>query len=85
MTGPADASLWVAIVPLIAILPAILCMIDIVRHPNTRGLTPQAWLAMCAFGNLFGSEVRPERKTLVPHQASFVPVATLSRSTLVVT
>lgn len=54
MTEPGDASPWVAIVPLIAILPAILCMIDIVRHPNTRSLTPQAWLAMCAFGNIFG-------------------------------
>ncbi|MFE7859293.1 PLDc N-terminal domain-containing protein [Streptomyces sp. NPDC057403] len=54
MTGPADANPWLAIVPLIAILPALLCMIDIVRHPNTRSLTPQAWLAMCAFGNIFG-------------------------------
>lgn len=54
MTGPADASPWVAIVPLIAILPAILCMVDIVRHPNTRSLPPQAWLAMCAFGNVLG-------------------------------
>ncbi|MEU8934371.1 PLDc N-terminal domain-containing protein [Streptomyces sp. NPDC048409] len=54
MTGPADANPWAAIAPLIAILPAILCMIDIVRHPNTRSLTPQAWLAMCAFGNVFG-------------------------------
>ncbi|MEW2161330.1 PLDc N-terminal domain-containing protein [Streptomyces sp. NPDC007189] len=54
MTGPADVSPWAAIVPLIAILPAILCMIDIARHPNTRSLTPQAWLAVCAFGNIFG-------------------------------
>ncbi|MFD0132619.1 PLD nuclease N-terminal domain-containing protein [Streptomyces sp. NPDC002387] len=29
-------------------------MIDIVRHPDTRSLTPQAWLAICAFGNVFG-------------------------------
>ncbi|MEV6796641.1 PLD nuclease N-terminal domain-containing protein [Streptomyces sp. NPDC051320] len=29
-------------------------MVDIVRHPDTRGLTPQAWLAICAFGNVFG-------------------------------
>jgi hypothetical protein len=54
MTGSADASPWVTIVPLIAILPAILCMLDIVRNPNTRSLTPQAWLAICAFGNVFG-------------------------------
>ncbi|MEU1274322.1 PLD nuclease N-terminal domain-containing protein [Streptomyces sp. NPDC005799] len=45
---------WVAIGPLIALVPAILCMIDVARHPNTRNLTPQAWLAICAFGNLFG-------------------------------
>ncbi|MGW0089200.1 PLD nuclease N-terminal domain-containing protein [Streptomyces sp. NPDC003328] len=29
-------------------------MIDIVRHPDTRSLTPRAWLAICAFGNVFG-------------------------------
>ncbi len=40
--------------PLIALVPAVLCMIDIVRHPDTRSLTPQAWLAICAFGNVFG-------------------------------
>ncbi|GAB3182844.1 PLDc N-terminal domain-containing protein [Streptomyces incanus] len=45
---------WVAIVPLIAILPAILCMIDISRHPRTRQFPPQVWLAICAFGNIFG-------------------------------
>ncbi|MEV7323282.1 PLDc N-terminal domain-containing protein [Streptomyces sp. NPDC093970] len=42
------------IAPLIAVFPAILCMIDVARHPNTRSLTPQVWLAVCAFGNVFG-------------------------------
>lgn len=45
---------WLAIVPLVAIIPAICCMIDISRHPNTRTLSPQAWLAICAFGNVIG-------------------------------
>ena len=40
----------VAIGPLIALVPAVLCMIDVARHPDTRNLTPQAWLAVCAFG-----------------------------------
>ncbi len=45
---------WAALVPLIALLPAVVCMADIARHPDTRNLTPQAWLALCAFGNAFG-------------------------------
>ncbi|KUJ58061.1 PLDc N-terminal domain-containing protein [Streptomyces sp. MI02-2A] len=51
---------WVALVPLIALVPAVLCMIDIVRHPDTRSLTPQAWLAVCAFGNVFGLVAYPK-------------------------
>ncbi|WP_316783639.1 PLDc N-terminal domain-containing protein [Streptomyces sasae] len=51
-TSPATP--WVAIAPPIAMLPAVLCMIDIARHPNTRRLAPQVWLAVCAFGNVFG-------------------------------
>jgi hypothetical protein len=47
-------TLWVAIVPLIAILPAVLCMFDIARHPHTRQFAPQMWLAVCAFGNVIG-------------------------------
>ncbi|MFF3978058.1 hypothetical protein [Streptomyces sp. NPDC001828] len=43
-----------AIVPLIALLPAVLCMLDISRHPRTRTLNPQLWLAICAFGNVVG-------------------------------
>ncbi|MFE4856640.1 hypothetical protein [Streptomyces sp. NPDC056670] len=43
-----------AIVPLIALLPAVLCMLDISRHPRTRTLSPQLWLAICAFGNVVG-------------------------------
>jgi hypothetical protein len=45
---------WTALVPLVALLPAVLCMADIARHPRTRSLSPQAWLAICAFGNVFG-------------------------------
>ena len=45
---------WVAIVPLIAIAPAILCMLDVSRHPHTRQFPPQVWLTVCAFGNIFG-------------------------------
>ncbi|MER6084640.1 hypothetical protein [Streptomyces sp. NPDC001833] len=45
---------WMVIAPLIAVFPAVLCMIDVARHPNTRSLTPQVWLAVCAFGNVFG-------------------------------
>ncbi len=45
---------WIALVPLIAILPAVFCMVDISRHPRTRQLSPQMWLAICAFGNVFG-------------------------------
>ena len=52
--GSPPPSPWVAIVPLIAILPAVLCMLDIARHPRTRQFPPQAWLAICAFGNVFG-------------------------------
>jgi len=29
-------------------------MIDVARHPRTRTLTPQAWPAICAFGNVVG-------------------------------
>ncbi|WP_420309572.1 hypothetical protein ACOB87_03035 [Streptomyces sp. YS-B37] len=52
--GSSPSSSWVAIVPLIAILPAVLCMLDIARHPRTRQFPPQIWLAICAFGNVFG-------------------------------
>jgi hypothetical protein len=47
-------SIWAAVVPLVALVPAVLCMVDIARHPDTRTLTPQAWLAICAFGNVVG-------------------------------
>lgn len=52
--GSSPTSPWVAIVPLIAILPAVLCMADIARHRRTRQYPPQVWLAICAFGNIFG-------------------------------
>ena len=45
---------WLALVPLIALVPAIVCMIDVSRHPHTQQFSPQVWLAICAFGNLFG-------------------------------
>ncbi len=45
---------WAAIVPLVAVVPAVYCMFDIARHPNTRQLSPVAWLAVCAFGNVVG-------------------------------
>lgn len=45
---------WAALVPLIAVIPALLCMIDVARHPQTRQLSPQMWLAICAFGNVLG-------------------------------
>ncbi|MEV6508643.1 hypothetical protein [Streptomyces sp. NPDC051642] len=40
--------------PLIAILPAVVCMLDIARHPRTQRFPPQIWLAICAFGNVLG-------------------------------
>jgi Phospholipase_D-nuclease N-terminal len=46
--------LWASIVPLVAVVPAVCCMIDISRHPETRRFSPQLWLAICAFGNVFG-------------------------------
>ncbi|MEU6406468.1 PLDc N-terminal domain-containing protein [Streptomyces sp. NPDC046985] len=52
--SPSASAPWVALVPLVALLPALLCMVDVVRHQNTRSLTPQTWLAICAFGNVFG-------------------------------
>jgi hypothetical protein len=45
---------WAGLIPLIALVPAIVCMVDIARHPNTRLLTPQTWLVICAFGNIVG-------------------------------
>ncbi|MCH5677426.1 PLDc N-terminal domain-containing protein [Streptomyces gilvus] len=54
LLASAPPSPWVAIGPLIALVPAVLCMIDVARHPDTRNLTPQAWLALCAFGNVLG-------------------------------
>ncbi|WP_427924229.1 PLDc N-terminal domain-containing protein [Streptomyces sp. cg40] len=52
--GSPPPSPWVAIVPLVAVLPAVLCMVDISRHPRTQRFPPQVWLAVCAFGNVFG-------------------------------
>ncbi|MCX4817459.1 hypothetical protein OG601_43455 [Streptomyces sp. NBC_01239] len=52
--GSSPSSPWVVIVPLIAILPAVLCMLDIARHPRTRQFPPQIWLGIRAFGNVFG-------------------------------
>ncbi|MBO1415290.1 PLDc N-terminal domain-containing protein [Streptomyces sp. FH025] len=52
--GSLPSSPWIAIVPLIAVLPAVLCMLDISRHPHTRLLPPQVWLAVCVCGNIVG-------------------------------
>ncbi|SFE28396.1 hypothetical protein [Streptomyces mirabilis] len=52
--GSPRSTPWVAIVSLIAVLPAVLCMVDISRHPRTQQFPPQVWLATCAFGNIFG-------------------------------
>lgn len=54
MATPSPSTLTTAIIPLVALLPAVLCMVDISRHPHTRNLRPQLWLAICAFGNLLG-------------------------------
>ncbi|WP_438297279.1 hypothetical protein [Streptomyces sp. HUAS TT7] len=51
---PAPHAVWTTLVPLMALIPAIVCMLDITRHPNTRTLTPGTWLAICAFGNVLG-------------------------------
>jgi hypothetical protein len=40
--------------PLIAIVPAVMCLLDVSRHPHTRQFPPQVWLTICAFGNIFG-------------------------------
>ncbi|MGW7822429.1 PLDc N-terminal domain-containing protein [Streptomyces puniciscabiei] len=40
--------------PLIALIRAVLRMIDVVRHPDTQVLTPPVWLVICAFGNILG-------------------------------
>ncbi|SEO05559.1 hypothetical protein [Actinacidiphila rubida] len=54
IAGGSPPSPWAALVPLVALVPAVVCMIDITRHPHTRALTPRAWLAICAFGNVAG-------------------------------
>ncbi|MFR0357260.1 PLD nuclease N-terminal domain-containing protein [Streptomyces sediminimaris] len=51
---PVPPTPWVAIVPLVAVLPAVLCMVDIARHRRTRQYPPQVWLLICAVGNVFG-------------------------------
>ncbi|MER5885386.1 hypothetical protein ABT160_16280 [Streptomyces sp. NPDC001941] len=52
--GATTVTPWAALVPLIALVPAVLCMLDVTRHPRTRTLTPQLWLLICAFGNVVG-------------------------------
>lgn len=54
LLGSSPPTPWAAIVPLIALLPAVWCMVDISRHPHTRQFSPQTWLAVCAFGSIFG-------------------------------
>ncbi|MFJ9543397.1 hypothetical protein ACIRPX_40055 [Streptomyces sp. NPDC101225] len=52
--GSSPNTPWAVIVPLIAVLPAVLCMADIARQRRTRQYPPQVWLAIRAFGNIFG-------------------------------
>ncbi len=52
--APSTLQLLAAIAPLVAVVPALYCMLDVSRHPDTRSLSAQAWLALCAFGNVFG-------------------------------
>lgn len=54
LLGSPPPTPWMAILPLIAITPAVLCMIDVSRHPRTRQFPPQIWLTVCALGNIFG-------------------------------
>ncbi|MFI1069567.1 PLDc N-terminal domain-containing protein [Streptomyces puniciscabiei] len=58
--SPSPAMPWAALLPLIALIPAVLCMIDVVRHPNTRHLTAQTWLVICVFGNVLGLIAYPK-------------------------
>jgi phospholipase D-like protein len=46
--------LWTGLAPLVAVVPALYCMVDVSRHPHTRTLSAPVWLAICAFGNVFG-------------------------------
>ncbi|MEV7179736.1 PLDc N-terminal domain-containing protein [Kitasatospora sp. NPDC093679] len=43
-----------ALVPLLALVPAVTCMVDISRHPDTRRWPPQTWMVICLLGNVFG-------------------------------
>ncbi|WP_037572854.1 hypothetical protein [Phaeacidiphilus oryzae] len=52
--GSGPPAPWAVLVPLVALVPAVICMADIARHPHTRRFPPQTWLALCAFGSLFG-------------------------------
>ncbi|GAA2781036.1 hypothetical protein GCM10010441_02360 [Kitasatospora paracochleata] len=52
--GSPPPSLWFAIVPLLAVLPAVLCMLDISHHPRTRRFPPLTWPAVCVFGSVLG-------------------------------
>lgn len=54
MTHGTAPTLAQTLLPLLLLAPAVYCMLDVVRHPDTRRFTPQVWLAVCAFGNLIG-------------------------------
>ena len=43
-----------AVMPLIALAPAVYCLADISRHPDTRQLPARTWMLICLVGNVFG-------------------------------
>jgi hypothetical protein len=52
--GSTPPDLWMAIGPLVLLVPVVCCMVDISRHPNTRQLPPTTWLLICLVGNVLG-------------------------------
>jgi hypothetical protein len=55
LSPAASPGLPVAFLPLIALVPAIACMVDIVRYPDTRLYPPRTWMVVCLLGNVFGA------------------------------
>ena len=50
----AAPDLWMAIGPMLALVPVVYCMIDISRHPDTRQLPATTWMLICLVGNVIG-------------------------------
>ncbi|MFD9123606.1 hypothetical protein [Kitasatospora sp. NPDC059571] len=53
-TVPPSPVLAAALLPLLALVPAVACMVDISRHPDTRCYPARTWMVICLVGNLFG-------------------------------